>query len=672
MSVFVIAAVCVSYFMPPRHVSTTGILIEPNRLQTTVGTFTSADLEPAAETTIVEAQIALMTSDDVLREVIDRENLKSDEEFGASRGLLFSMFQIVGLHASPALPQTRALQTLRGAVDAELTAQKNVVEISVVSRDPVKSTRIAKAIALAYVKLKTERLADARTESAVLVAKRRDELRQGVAEADALVARFRADNNLPDGTVAAVADPGLAIPNAELVEAKIAASQARVRHQVIRDLVASEASPDAIADALQSDTISQLRTRYASAFQRERRLVLRLKDSHPDLRDVRDDLRSFEAQIDAEISRLSDAALREQHRTQSAYVALQEQFSNRQDTAVSGRQHNLKLAELVKDAEAKQQSYEAYLVKSRAFDGQRTNGSAFATIVAPAVYAQNLGGVSLALILILAIAAGGGLGGVLGLVRDTLDQKVYDLEQFHAATGLAVLADVPRLPDGSNLRGGAEALDNEGEIYLSAFVIEHPSSKASHAIGHVWACISGEAGSRVGPRALLVTTSGQGEGKSTVSLNLALAAGAAGQNVLLVDADLAARHLTNSLCEDTQSGLVEVLRGASSLSDDDVLLDLGPRLTLLPAGIAGGFLDAPVTPLDIKRQIVYAGFEFDLIVFDGGVVFGDATTRQLAEIADTILTVSCRGRSTYEDLNTMLEGLAQNAGKTRGMVVTTA
>ena len=68
-------------------------------------------------------------------------------------------------------------------------------------------------------------------------------------------------------------------------------------------------------------------------------------------------------------------------------------------------------------------------------------------------------------------------------------------------------------------------------------------------------------------QAVVVTSAAPNEGKSTISLSLAMAAGAKGKRCLIVEADLRRRSLCAVLKAHPRHGLHAVLRGSASLQD---------------------------------------------------------------------------------------------------------
>lgn len=126
-------------------------------------------------------------------------------------------------------------------------------------------------------------------------------------------------------------------------------------------------------------------------------------------------------------------------------------------------------------------------------------------------------------------------------------------------------------------------------------------------------------------KTLVVTSSAQDEGKTTVSTNLACAAASSGKKVLLVEADMRRRCIASLLGTHSRYGLVSVLLGRSSI--EEAVISTG-RQNLY-------FLDSEpnvASPIDLLlskrfRDLVEDLSEkFDYVIFDAPPVglFADA------------------------------------------------
>jgi capsular exopolysaccharide synthesis family protein len=132
-------------------------------------------------------------------------------------------------------------------------------------------------------------------------------------------------------------------------------------------------------------------------------------------------------------------------------------------------------------------------------------------------------------------------------------------------------------------------------------------------------------GSNGGVRSVLVTSSSEGDGKTTIAWNLARVAAGRETRVLFVEGDLRHPTLARSLGLDAERTLVEVLDGSAGLGDvtQEVALPSGENGRLAPrivtVALAG---DAPTRSTDavawerLGAALRDAERDYDLIVID--------------------------------------------------------
>ena len=139
-------------------------------------------------------------------------------------------------------------------------------------------------------------------------------------------------------------------------------------------------------------------------------------------------------------------------------------------------------------------------------------------------------------------------------------------------------------------------------------------------------------------RVYMITSAAAGEGKTSLTLALGFSFAAAGKRVLLVDADLIGRGLTNRLRCEGQAGLLESVIGAGLSPIRHVM----KNVSVLPAGIGGELGNGSSLPLDELAEVMnIARSRFDLILIDTGPVVASLQTPIVAQVADhVILTVS--------------------------------
>ena len=149
-------------------------------------------------------------------------------------------------------------------------------------------------------------------------------------------------------------------------------------------------------------------------------------------------------------------------------------------------------------------------------------------------------------------AGGFGLGVAIAVVRALLDTRVRTAAELEQLTDMGLLGAIPRRRGQRRSRGAVTAID--------------PHNVAAEAYRRLQTNLQFlDASARV--RSMVVTSSIGGEGKSTTSINLALAIAEQGQRVLLVDADMRRPAVADYCGLEGAAGLTTVLIGKAELGD---------------------------------------------------------------------------------------------------------
>ena len=169
------------------------------------------------------------------------------------------------------------------------------------------------------------------------------------------------------------------------------------------------------------------------------------------------------------------------------------------------------------------------------------------------------------------------------------------------------------------------------------------------------------------PQVILVTSSVPGEGKSTVSANLAAAIAQMGRRVLLIDGDLRKPSQHKLWQLENQMGLKDVLTQKTNI--DQVVSQPMEKLDVLTSGVIPpnplALLDSP----EMSNLITQAQQEYDLILIDSPPLPVTADVLTLGKITEGILFVSRPGVAEYESAILATETLATVDKKVLGMVI---
>jgi len=160
---------------------------------------------------------------------------------------------------------------------------------------------------------------------------------------------------------------------------------------------------------------------------------------------------------------------------------------------------------------------------------------------------------------------------------------------------------------------------------------------------------------------LMVTSAAPGEGKTLTALNLAIEmARMPTYSVVLIDTDLRNPQLHKMLGVGSRAGLVQYLRGETSLEGILDKVGLG-NLTLIQAGER---VEAPLELLSSSRMKILieelgSRYPDRYVLLDSPPVLPFADTRVLCEMVDSTIYVCREGHSSLTQIQQGLEALSE-------------
>lgn len=226
----------------------------------------------------------------------------------------------------------------------------------------------------------------------------------------------------------------------------------------------------------------------------------------------------------------------------------------------------------------------------------------------------------------LGLAAGLALGLIGALLLELLDSTVRESDDVSAITGLVGLGSVPfskprvRLPTDSDPRGiRSEAYR---QIRTSLTSMQPP------------------------PQVIAVTSATSGEGKTSVTTNVATTLTRAGYKVLLIDADLRRSTVGEVMDVPLESpGLAEVLLGTASI--DQVIRFVGKDAPhVLPAGAAPANPSELLAGTLLEETLKKLRDHYEFILIDTPPVIPVTDALVVAPHTDAVVLVARIGYST--------------------------
>ena len=580
----------------------------------------------------VATQVGLLSSRSIAERAAQDLNLANNREFVGEGGDAKSRL-------------ASATGQVAGGLSVEVPKEGQLIRFSYDSTSPQLSAAIANQIAESFINSNLQRRYDASAYARAFlekqIAKTRGTLeaseRQLVAYAQAqgIISTGSGPNGQSNGDVGSLQGESLVALNKALADAtarRIAAEGAYRQGGAV----------GATSDVTQSTQgLRQQRATLEADYQQKRTM---LKPEHPDMLSLRSQINEIDRQISRETSQVAsgrnNTLLADFRGAAAAESALQARVGQLKGSVLDLRGRSIQYTILQRDVDTNRSLYDALLQRYKEVGVAAGIGSAPVSIVDRAQvpggpYRPNIL-LNLLIGLALGLLAGLGIAFALEYLYDTIKTR----EDVRAKLGLACLGAIPKT-------SGKDSFIEE---------LKDPRSIVSEAYSAVVAALrfSTEDGL---PKALVVTSTRSGEGKSSSSLALAQNFARRGQSVLLIDADMRKPAFKAS---SDKVGLTRLLT-----ADDEVRKHVLPtqfeNLWLLPSG------PLPPNPADLlstgRFQAILAEVtsHFDMVIIDAPPLLGLADSLLLAEIAGNVMFVVESGRTRTKAAMEAI-GMLRNTG----------
>lgn len=262
--------------------------------------------------------------------------------------------------------------------------------------------------------------------------------------------------------------------------------------------------------------------------------------------------------------------------------------------------------------------------------------------------------------LALGLLLGGLFGAAYALLRSRLDRRIRDIDTLTREFDVTVAGVIPSSPSlerepgaplpivvsGSRDRRRLQAAESFFKIRtnLQFMDIDNP------------------------PRVIVVTSPLPGDGKSTVSVNLAVAIAEAGNPVILLDGDLRRPVIAESLGLVEGAGLTDLLTGRATLDEVSQQTSRAPSLTVVGAG------STPPNPSELlgsntMQQLLDSLRNDYVVIVDAPPLLPVTDAAVLTANADGALVVITGGKTLDTELAASLAQLEQVNGHVLGVIV---
>jgi polysaccharide biosynthesis transport protein len=382
--------------------------------------------------------------------------------------------------------------------------------------------------------------------------------------------------------------------------------------------------------------IQNLRMQEATLQGQLQELSAKFGPAYPKLAELRGNLNAVQGSIRAEVARVAGRARNDFVVAQQTEQKTREDFNAYKSEAEALNNKTIEYQMVRQEADETRSVYDdmsKHLKESGLLAGLRSTnisivdwGKPSDKPAKPVILLYLLGSIGLGLV----------FGTVAALLRDVTDTSIQDLRQISREVGPAPLCALPFQKERAVLTGGVgwaaksalPALDSPRSLFVESLRSLRTSLMLSR--------------SGAPPSSVLVTSPLSGEGKSFVSLNLAIVFAQQGKRVLLCDANLRHPWLHRNLDVNPDVGLSTLLAGLSPDYGAGAIIPVQevPGLFLLPAGPLPPYPAELLTSDRMATLVKIWEVQYDFVILDGPPVLQFTDSVVLSSMVNSVLLMA--------------------------------
>ncbi|MCZ4270813.1 exopolysaccharide transport family protein [Maritalea porphyrae] len=374
-------------FMTKQYSAETSVLLEPrsDSFAQSAGTRTNQTSVSAVDGAAIASQIQLLKSRETLLRVVDELDLRSNAEFvGSSVGpldLVFALFS-VGQDAATKAENDSTDDKIIGKLTKNLVAAQardsRVISIKYTSESAQTASKVANALAKALVDRRSGLSISDTSDATVWLSQEIKRLSADVSAAENAVANFRVNNDLFRSTeTTSLIGQQLSDLSRQISTVSERKNAASTRARLIRDLLSSGRSLEAVPDVRQSPIVQRMSEQKANFQASRAQSSATLLDNHPTLQALDAQIRDIDRQIQLEGRRIAESLETQARIEGELEKSLRDDLVRLKLSASGAERSGVTLAELEREAAAKRDLLNTFLARQSEATARTNTGAIF-------------------------------------------------------------------------------------------------------------------------------------------------------------------------------------------------------------------------------------------------------------------------------------------------------
>jgi len=550
-----------------------------------------------------------------------------------------------------------ALRKIPEAIVVEPVAETRIIEVKYVSEDPVFAAILVNRLAEAYIEALMDMRMHASGMNLKLISKQVQDERAKLESSERVLQEYMRDNNI------VTLEDRLTILPQKLSELSTQLTRAEARRKELESLYnrlerlpKSLKGADSIPVIAADPIVSNLKNQYIESERKRDELSKKYGSRHPAMKEAVNEARLLNQKLKQEVKRVIQSV-----REDYELASLNER--NLMDLLTVSKQEALQLNEkfvqysvLKRDVDTSRMIFDSLLKRM----GEQSINEEIQSVKvvhlekAETPRTPHRPKKALNLFVGLLIGVLGGIG--CAFFVEYFDNTLKSPDEIEQKFGIPVIGMVNLL----------KLKASEGEDKrIETIVMDEPRSSLSESFKALRTAIM-LSSAESPPRSLLVTSMGPEEGKTSTSINLALALSQFHKKVLLLDCDLRKPRIHKIFGLENSKGISTYLAG----DDSDIIQEISSeKLSVVPSG------PIPPDPSELfgsRRfdDLMSSMLErFDVVICDSPPVMSVSDSLVLGSKMEGTVIVARAGRTTYDMLSKGLKALRDTKAHIVGLLI---
>jgi polysaccharide biosynthesis transport protein len=580
----------------------------------------------------------------------------------------------------PESPYERKLLDAANSLKVRAAGQTRILEITIDSPDPQLAAKFANTLAEEFIEQNLESRWQISEKTSEWLSRQLDDMRIKLERSENALQTYARDS----GLIFTNERTNISEEKLQQLQQELSSAQADRMAKQSRFELTQTSSPDALPDVLNDPALRDSAAKLTELKQQLAELRTTYTPDHIKVKRIEAQIATLQTAVEADqqeiINRVRnefEQARRRESLLLAAYDAQTKLLSGEGERAI---RYNI----LKREVDSNRQLYEAMLQQmkqSSVASAMRASNIRVLDAAKPPLHPYKPDRKRSSA---LGLLAGSVLGAAFLLIRDRMDRTIQepgDATLFLNIAELGVIPSAGRLNGRAAFLGEARAMrarsvasDEASTESVELATLRQSSSIIAESFRSILVSILFSDDDNLRPKMLVLTSAGPGEGKSTITSNLAVAIAEAGLRVLLIDADLRRPRQHEIFSMENRRGLTSLLRGGEDRDDLESVLGLirpaeVPRLSILTSGPPSAAATNLLCDPSVPEILMVLRNEFDMVLIDTPPMLHMPDARILGHLADGVILVIRAGRTARDAALAARQRFTQDGTRLLGMVL---